>query len=328
LVVGDDSHGACSNPQGSCNENVAIENMMFDSSLVVHGGVRVVATMGFVVGTQMFFLGFTGAGFTINGGHETMMTDTWFGEYLYSSPDYKQAKATAIEIFGNDHYITNTIVFSSKIGVHITHPANILNGVHTWNMNTGDGGIGILVESTQTRLIGCYYDGNDLILTAPIETVSQEQGFFLYDGRIILRANGAKSVVNGLSVTGNEFLYGGSAPILSLDESNGKFTSVSNMVIRDNMLQGGHVYHQPRISMSLTHTSSTSFVFDFSSGLLFDCSEIPIAWVDYTVQYNQANGFVSHALRQPNGAKVTIEFSAAVSATVYVTVDQSTNACY
>jgi hypothetical protein len=33
---------------------------------------------------------------------------------------------------GNDHFITNTIVFSSKIGVAVTGAANLLTGVHTW----------------------------------------------------------------------------------------------------------------------------------------------------------------------------------------------------
>ena len=57
LIIGDDSSSKCSNSQGSCNENVAIENMMFDAMHIVDGCVHVINTMGFVVGTQMFFLG-------------------------------------------------------------------------------------------------------------------------------------------------------------------------------------------------------------------------------------------------------------------------------
>ncbi len=57
LIVGDDSKSKCSNPQGSCNENVAIENMMFDAAHIADGCVKVIATMGFVCGPQMFFLG-------------------------------------------------------------------------------------------------------------------------------------------------------------------------------------------------------------------------------------------------------------------------------
>ena len=122
-----------------------------------------------------------------------MITDSWFGEYLYSdSKNYPNAQATGIQIFGNDHYVTNTIVFSSKIGVHVTNPANVLTGVHTWNMNAPSG-IGILSESTQNRFLACYYDGNDIIVKAPIETVSIEDGFFLGGSQVVLQANSMSS---------------------------------------------------------------------------------------------------------------------------------------
>lgn len=38
--------------------------------------------------------------------------------------------------------VTNTIVFSARVGVQLTGAANILNGVHTWNCATGNGGTG------------------------------------------------------------------------------------------------------------------------------------------------------------------------------------------
>eukprot|EP01084_Bolivina_argentea_P051219 94207_1 len=326
LIVGDNSKSKCNNPQGSCNENVAIENMMFDASHIVDGCVQVIATMGFVVGPQMFFLGFNAAGVTITGGHETMISDAWFGEFLYSSNEYKTAKATGIQIFGNDHYVTNTIVFSSKIGVHVTHPANILTGVHTWNLNEPDGGIGFLIESTQTRLLACYYDGNDVIVTAPIETVSIEDGFFLGSSQVILRANGKSSVIDGLSIMGNQYI-GGSGGIIALDESNGKFTSVKQMMVRDNLVQGSHTYVQPRITDMITLSNTKEYVFDFKGTLLFDPNTIEYQFIDYTVQYND-NSFTPHALRKPSGTKVTVQFNAAVDATVYVTVDQSTSVCY
>jgi hypothetical protein len=36
--------------------------------------------------------------------------------------------ATGITLQGNDHYVTNTIVFSSKIGIGVYGEANILTG--------------------------------------------------------------------------------------------------------------------------------------------------------------------------------------------------------
>ncbi len=256
-----------------------------------------------------------------------MISDSWFGEFLYSSNEYKSAAATGIQVFGNDHYITNTIVFSSKMGVHLTNPANILSGVHTWNLNAGDGGIGILDESTQNRFIGCYYDGNDIVVKAPIQTVSIEDGFFLGGSQVVLEADGKSSVIDGLSIRGNQFLYGGSEPILSLDESHGEFVTVKQMVVRDNLVQSGHIYVEPRASDSITQSDSTQFVFDFKGQLLFDTDRIEIAWIEYTVQYND-DSFTPHALRRPNGTTVIVEFEKPTSATVYVTVDQSTSSNY
>eukprot|EP01084_Bolivina_argentea_P153183 267116_1 len=93
LIIGDNSNAKCSNSQGSCNENVGVENMMFDCRQICHGGIHVIATMGCVIGPQMFFLGFNGAGVTVSGGHETMIFTAWFGEFLYS--DSRKENGTA-----------------------------------------------------------------------------------------------------------------------------------------------------------------------------------------------------------------------------------------
>ena len=69
---------------------------------------------------------------------------------------------TGIAVRGNDHYVSNSIVFSALVGVELTGAANILQvrdlspgfhsiglkslacvgwqGVHTWNCATGNGG--------------------------------------------------------------------------------------------------------------------------------------------------------------------------------------------
>jgi hypothetical protein len=63
-----------------------------------------------------------------------MIHETWLGEYRYSDPKSHLANltATGISIDGNDHFVTNTIVFSAKIGVGVYGAANLLTGVHTW----------------------------------------------------------------------------------------------------------------------------------------------------------------------------------------------------
>jgi hypothetical protein len=59
--------------------------------------------------------------------------------YIHVLILYTPRLVQGIAIEGNDHYVTNSIVFSALIGVKLTGAANILNGVHTWNCETSNG---------------------------------------------------------------------------------------------------------------------------------------------------------------------------------------------
>ena len=255
-----------------------------------------------------------------------MINNAWFGQFLYSDSRKENgtaSTATGIQIFGNDHYVTNTIVFSSKIGVDIRNPANILSGVHTWNLATGNGGTGIIVRSTQNRLIGCYLDYNNLVIESPISAVSIEDAFFLV-GSLELRTTGNNAKIDSLSIFDNQFWAGSNnKPTLILNETAGKFTSVSNMFVKNNQFSSGWAPKSPRASKTLTQKNSNKFTFDFSDILLFD--NIDINWIQYSVQVNDDTSFVSSVVRKPNGKTVIIELDKSVDATVYVTVDQSNN---
>ena len=68
-------------------------------------------------------------------GHEVMMDRCWLGETNFDFDHEKHGvkpNATAIQINGNDHYILNTIVFSSKIGLEVNGAADYVTGVHVW----------------------------------------------------------------------------------------------------------------------------------------------------------------------------------------------------
>ena len=76
----------------------------------------------------------------------------------------KKADSIAVQINGNDHYLTDVIVFDyAHIGVEVNGAANVLQAVHTWN----GGGIGMKVAAHQTRLLGCYLDYNFLQVVDP-----------------------------------------------------------------------------------------------------------------------------------------------------------------
>lgn len=69
-----------------------------------------------------------------------------------------------VAVDGNDHFLTNVIVFSAQTGVRLGGSANLVTNVHTWNDATGDGGVGIYNAASQNRFVGVYLDFTDLIL--------------------------------------------------------------------------------------------------------------------------------------------------------------------
>ena len=70
----------------------------------------------------------------INAGHEVMIDRCWLGETNFDF-DYTKfgsvPNASAIQINGNDHYVLNTIVFSSRIGLEI-HGAAVRASVSSY----------------------------------------------------------------------------------------------------------------------------------------------------------------------------------------------------
>eukprot|EP01060_Flectonema_neradi_P032389 TRINITY_DN513_c16_g1_i1.p1 TRINITY_DN513_c16_g1~~TRINITY_DN513_c16_g1_i1.p1 ORF type:complete len:465 (+),score=98.69 TRINITY_DN513_c16_g1_i1:37-1431(+) len=171
----------CTNKQRSCNEEIVFDGVMFNSNHKASGGLYIGATMGAVV-IESFFYGFNSFGIKIDGGHETMVSNCWLSEYYYSETSHPPGNSIGIHVNGNDHYITNVIVFDyTTIGILVSGAANLLTGIHTWN----GGGVGIQLGNTsnaygatKNRLTGCYLDYNTLDVYNPVDTII-ENGFFL-----------------------------------------------------------------------------------------------------------------------------------------------------
>ena len=98
------------------------------------------------------------------------------------------------------------------------------------------------------------------------------------------------------------------------------------MKVEGNMLQNGFKQKGVRASKMLKLSDATQWKFDFSDELIFN--NIDIEWISYTIQIDDETSFVQHTARPPVGKTVIIETSEKVSATVYVTVDQSQNFDY
>jgi hypothetical protein len=168
VEIGDDTALCKKNDpkQKSCNENVGIEDLMLDGQLVAKGGLEINATMGGNVGPDIFFIGFQHAGLTVNGGHEVMVHQSWFGiRYYDDKMKLDNVDGTvAIEFYGNDHVASDIIVFSSQVDVCVgvgvggtillltvqsqtglltTGGANVIEGLHCWNDGVTHGGHGV-----------------------------------------------------------------------------------------------------------------------------------------------------------------------------------------
>jgi hypothetical protein len=125
--------GSCKVPQGSCNVDLAFPELFLDGRHVA-SGIQINNVMGTTVGPAAYFLNFSAYGMQVNAGHEVMLDRAWLGESNFDHP-WTQAnppQSIAIQINGNDHYILNTVVFSSKIGLEVNGAANRIDGVHVW----------------------------------------------------------------------------------------------------------------------------------------------------------------------------------------------------
>jgi hypothetical protein len=97
-----------------------------------------------------------------------MMQHCWLGEtpfdYPFTLTDLP--KAIAIQINGNDHFIRDTIVFSSKIGLEVNGAADYISGVHVWFPSNQalrfveQGVMAFHITEGNNRFDGCYIDGS------------------------------------------------------------------------------------------------------------------------------------------------------------------------
>lgn len=145
--------------QGSCNEFINLSEMMFDAMHVAAGGVRVAKVMGTTLGPSVFFTGFNAVGVRIDNGHEVMLSEAWLAECYWSAngPCAKKADSIAVQINGNDHYLTDVIVFDyAHTGVEVNGAANVLQAVctlpHPPKQPCARACLGLTARSTRGRM--------------------------------------------------------------------------------------------------------------------------------------------------------------------------------
>lgn len=319
--------------QKSCNENIGLEDLTIDANRRAYGGVSINATMGANVGPDIFIINFIHSGLTVNGGHEVMLHQSWFGATYYDAkkaPDglMRIGGSCAVELFGNDHIASDVIVFSAQVGLRTTGGANVIRGVHTWNEATLLGGSGIIVEAASTRLMQVYLDYSSLYLVDPIQDVTVADSFFLGMGNIVLVSTVAgKGKVDGLAIVENTFSNWNMPQntTVVVDERSGMhFTNIMDFTMQSNA-------GCPKMStrgVTVTGTSwpaktANRFEVSFADQLVFP--NAPIRTLRYMLEIAEPGVFVREALRPPHmqNASVAIETDSTVHATATITVTQS-----
>ena len=222
------------------------------------------------------------------------------------------------------HYILNTIVFSSKVGLEVNGAANYISGVHVWFPENralafiDQGVMAFSVNEGQNRFTGCYIDGSRAVFArGGLSGNVWSHGFECCAGGglhdvphgIILAGD---AVGPGLTLTHNLF-RGGS--IYSQPATPGLNATAVGTRIESNSFTGGG--RGSRVTQSLTQAAATAWSFDFCDSLVFSS----IARV--SVEVVASAGFARAQARPPVGCTVLVETDAPVTGTVSVTVDSS-----
>jgi hypothetical protein len=319
--------------QKSCNENVDVSDLLLDGARIAHGGLLINATMGGNVGPDVYSVNFMRAGISVHGGHEVMIHEAWLGATYYGTPNHtlSEAGSTASELIGNDHVISDVIVFGGQVGVRNQGGANLLEGIHTWNDATHDKlspGIGILVTNSQSvRCLNVYLDFTALRIEG-VNHISVVDSFFLGGGTIVLapRADGAArgNVVDGLVVTDNTWenfnAYNGTSNVtVVVDERTVAFQGPpTDVIMTGNIGTNTMIPRAVTASKTLAFNGAKKLVFDFSDSFVFP--SLPA--VDATFSASVPVGFPQLAVRPPVGQTVTVEADQETNAIVTVTATQ------
>ena len=220
--------------------------------------------------------------------------------------------------------VEDVIVFSSHIGITVSGEADLISNVHTWNLATGNGGTGILVNASQTRVFGAYLDWNNIVVTTPT-MVSIVGGFYLCGGHIQLVAP-ASGRAERLFIQDNQLINDYCLQFSNYDvvETKGHFTYAGDVTVAGSLAEATIGVKSTIATATVSSAVPTAnFTIDFSSMLLFDVLSVPIVNVWYSLTVDGVQLPPAHAARPAVGGEVTIAVADKVTGSVTITVDQS-----
>ncbi|PKU76816.1 polygalacturonase QRT3 [Dendrobium catenatum] len=296
-------------------EYITLSSLMLDANYRA-GGIAIVNSLRTLI-QSCYIVHFASDGIWVQDGHETLISASFLGQHITAGadPGERSFSGTAIRIDGNDNSITDIVIFSAAVGIQIAGQANIITGVHCYNKATGFGGTGIYLKLpglTQTRIVNCYLDYTGIVAEDPVQ-LYVSGSFFLGDANVVLKS--VNGVIKAVDIVDNMFAGGGGVDIVRLDETGGAFTSIDQVVVKRNSVNGMAV--RSTAARASLRANGTIWTIDFSPVLLFPNR------IDH-VQYAMitSSGFPNHALRNVSANRVVIESDVAVQATVHVEVEQ------
>ncbi|XP_071735503.1 polygalacturonase QRT3 [Rutidosis leptorrhynchoides] len=299
-------------------EYITLRDIMLDCNYR-GGGIRAANALRTSI-DNCYITHFTTIGILVQGGHETYIRNSFLGQHITAGGDpyERNFSGTAISLAGNDNVVTDVVIFSAAIGIMVSGQANVITGVHCYNKATGFGGTGVYLKLpglTQTRIVNSYFDYTGIVAEDPVQ-LHVSGCFFLGDAFIVLKS--IRGVATGVNIVNN--MFSGSnrgIDIVQLDQRNGGFNNIDQVVVNDNNVNGMNL--KATIAKGITRGNGTLWIVDFNKILLFPKH---IKFVQYTLMTNESNVFPNYVLRNITNNKVFIESNVAVDARVSVTVDQ------
>ncbi|KAK7266587.1 hypothetical protein RIF29_19236 [Crotalaria pallida] len=298
-------------------EFITLKDLLLDSNFR-GGGISVINSLRTNI-DNCYITHFATNGILVQSGHETYIRNSFLGQHITAGGDKEERNfsGTGIRLQGNDNAVTDVVIFSAAIGILVSGQANVFSGVHCYNKASSFGGTGIYLKLpglTQTRIVNSYMDYTNIVAEDPVQ-LHISSSFFLGDANIVLKS--IKGVVNGVSIVDNMFTgLNKGVEIVKLDESNSPFKQIDQVIVDRNIVKGMDL--KATAAKKSINGNGTSWTLDFNKILLFPNL---IKHVMYSFS-SIGNTFPNHALRNVSENRVVIESNEAVTANVFVTVDQ------
>ncbi|WZZ46649.1 LOW QUALITY PROTEIN: hypothetical protein YC2023_042908 [Brassica napus] len=288
-------------------EDVTFRDILFDSSF--RGGGILVINSARIRITNCYFLHFTTQRVNVKGGHETYISNSFFGQHSTGGDKQEPSfSGTGIDLSSTDNAITDVVIFSAGIGISLSGEANMVTGVHCYNKATWFGGIGILVKSHLTRIDNCYLDYTGIVIEDPVH-VHVTNALFIGDANIVLRSVHGK--ISGLSIVNNMF-SSKSRKNFQIVKVKGNFHEIDQVVIDQNNVSG--MMLKSTIGKSKVFGNGTRWVVDFSHVLVFP-NRINHYQHSFLVRSGQ---IVASAVTEVSNNVVVVETDRAVAGTVSI----------